>query len=466
MRGITGWNYRPYALLNAPELERELFICQIVPLPDGFQISFSDAWPGEHTLAYRPLGQEAWLHVPCEGDRGVARGLPAGTDYECRILRKDGGASRARLARTGSVPGVVVNFLHPQDEAYAFSGRYLCSPSILALPDGRLLASMDVYAAAQAQNLSMIFESLDGGQSWRYVTELYPCFWGKLFLHQGKVHMLAMACEYGDLLLGCSEDGGRTWTTPVCLFRGSNARQIGPHKAPMPVLRAQGRLYTAIDYGSWLSGGHASALLSIDENAELMRPENWHLTMPTAFDGAWPELPSGELSGCLEGNAILAPDGGIVNLLRLEQKKARPACGQAVLLRARGMDEPLVFERVIHFPLGANSKFVVLKEGAWYIAVGNEAWNEAAPRARNVLSAALSKDLVHWRVACRIVDESSADPALNAFQYPDAQMVGDDLLVLSRTAWNGAHSFHDSNLITFHRVSNFRRFLNESIEKG
>ena len=465
MHGITGWDYRPYALLDAPEQERELFICQAVPLPDGFRIVFADARPGEHVLCYRPLGQEKWLDMPCKGQECLVRGLAAGADYQCRVLRADGQASQTRLVRTGAVPGRVVNYLHPQDPIYAFSGRYLCSPSLLALPDGRLLASMDVYAAGQAQNLSILFESLDGGESWHYKTELYPCFWGKLFFHQGRVHMLAMACEYGDLLLGRSEDGGAVWTPPVRLFNGSNARQAGPHKAPMPVLQAHGRLYTAIDYGSWLLGGHASAILSIDEKADPMRPENWRLTTPLPFDGAWPGLPLGQLSGCLEGNALLAPDGGIVSLLRLEQKKADPACGQAVLLRMRGMDAPLAFQQVINFPLGANSKFVVLQEGGWYIAVGNEAWNSETPRARNVLSAALSRDLVHWRVVWRIVDASSADPALNAFQYPDAQIVGDDLLVLSRTAWNGSHSFHDSNFITFHRVPNFRRFLRDNAEE-
>ena len=50
---------------------------------------------------------------------------------------------------------------------------------------------------------------------------------------------------------------------------------------------------------------------------------------------------------------------------------------------------------------------------------------------------------------------SETDPALIAFQYPDAIIEGDDLLVLSRTAWNGAHSYHDANMITFYRVKGF-----------
>ena len=44
-------------------------------------------------------------------------------------------------------------------------------------------------------------------------------------------------------------------------------------------------------------------------------------------------------------------------------------------------------------------------------------------------------------------------------------MVGDDLLALSRTAFNGAHSFHDSNFITFHRISNFRTLYQRQVEQ-
>ena len=34
---------------------------------------------------------------------------------------------------------------------------------------------------------------------------------------------------------------------------------------------------------------------------------------------------------------------------------------------------------------------------------------------------------------------------------------GDDIIYLCRTAMNGAHSFHDSNYSTFHRVEDFRK---------
>ena len=45
------------------------------------------------------------------------------------------------------------------------------------------------------------------------------------------------------------------------------------------------------------------------------------------------------------------------------------------------------------------------------------------------------------------------DPEKIGFQYPVFLFEGDDtLLVLSRTAYNDAHTFHDANYQTFYRV--------------
>lgn len=456
MKGITGWNYAPYTLLNASQTEKTFFICQLQPFAGGFSLAFRDAAAGGHTLLYRRRGETAWQELPLSGLRGRAEGLRDQTDYETCVRRDaDGAVTAARLVRTGEALGTVVNYLHPEDDTYAFSGHYLCSPSLLALPGGKMLAAMDVYGPKQAQNLTLIFESSDGGATWEYVTELYPCFWGKLFWHRGKVYMLAMACEYGDLLIGVSEDEGHTWSPPVRLFNGANAQERGPHKAPMPVISHAGRLYTGIDYGAWKYGGHDNCILSIREEDDLLRPENWHLTAPLPFDKAWPGLPQGPLKGCLEGNAVAGPDGAVYNMLRLQQNTAQPNGGQAVLLKYEDADRPLAFESAVDFPLGANSKFVVLKEGKWYIAVGNEYFSAETPTARTVLSVAVSSDLKSWWIVSRVADMRKADSGAVAFQYPDAQMVGRDLLILSRTAMNGANSYHNSNMITFHAIKDF-----------
>ena len=463
MRGITSWNANPYKLLNAPETKHELFINRIIPIKGGFQYAYQDTRDCGHILCYRPMASDAaWSREPAENN-GCVRYLEESVDYTVYIERADGTLkSTERYVCTGGTIGTVVNYLHPMDLTYAFSGRFLCSPSLVVLPGGKMIASMDVYAPRHAQNLTLLYESADNGSSWTYLTDLFPCYWGKLFFHRGRLYMLAVSTEYGDLLIGASVDEGKTWSPPVRLFNGTNSREIGPHKAPMPVVEHEGRLYTGIDYGSWKYGSHDSAILSISVDAELLNPSDWSLTKPLAFDTQWPGLPGGALRGCLEGNAVVDPDGKIVNILRLEQYHAEIPCGHAVILEMIDSDKPLQFRKVIQFPLGANSKFVVLKDGGFYIAVGNEWIDHTVPRARNVLSLAVSKDLENWKVVKRIVDMRESSAAFTAFQYPDMQVYGDDLLVLSRTAWNGAHSFHDSNMVTFHRVENFRKYYSEA----
>ena len=78
-----------------------------------------------------------------------------------------------------------------------------------------------------------------------------------------------------------------------------------------------------------------------------------------------------------------------------------------------------------------------------------------------MLSLYYSPDLVHWRHRDTLLeDDSDLTPEesarLTGFQYADWQFDGDDIVCLVRTAYAGAHNFHDSNRITFHRIRNFR----------
>ena len=237
----------------------------------------------------------------------------------------------------------------------------------------------------------------------------------------------------------------------------------GMHKAPMPVIPHAGRLYTGVDYGAWRRGGHSNALLSIDEGANQLDPANWTLTPFLPYDPAWPGASRGEAMGCIEGNAVPAPDGGILNVLRYNVAKASPSYDRAVILRGdlRDPEAPLRFDRVTDLPGGSNSKFALRydRTSGQYLALGNEITDPQMPAARNVLSLAASPDLVSWRIVCRLIDRRGDDPACTGFQYPDFVIDGGDLLCLSRTALNRPRNFHDANYITFHRVADFRTLL-------
>jgi len=98
-------------------------------------------------------------------------------------------------------------------------------------------------------------------------------------------------------------------------------------------------------------------------------------------------------------------------------------------------------------------------ETGFYLAIGNEVVDPATPRQRTVLSVCVSRDFETWKTVHRLIDRREADPQKEGYQYVDWQFDGDDLIVACRTAVNGAHNFHDSNCITFHRVEKYRQWL-------
>ena len=207
MQGVTTWSFHPYKPLLFDT--GDIYICRVYP--GRAKIAF-DWLPIDGVTEYTVFWQirdsgDNWESETVSGTSFVREGLADETDYAFYVTA---GAkkSRVRLARTGDVPGdVVVNYLHPDDPAYSFSGQYLCSPSMVRHPDGYLLASMDVFKSGAPQDLTLIFRSDDNGATWQYVSELFPCFWGRMFIHKGDLYMIANSTECGDMLIGRSPDG-------------------------------------------------------------------------------------------------------------------------------------------------------------------------------------------------------------------------------------------------------------------
>ena len=256
MKSCAKWSYAPYE----PPLTSagRPYICRVAPGETSVRLEWLATGEGRVYSVYAAKRGEA-LAWACETRETFADigGLERDAEYEFQVT--DGAdRSRVRIARTQVSVGTVVNYLHPDDEAYAFSGRYLCSPSMVRLPGGALLASMDLFEMNAPQNLTLIFRSDDDGQTWHYVSELMPCFWGKMFVHKGRLYMLACSTEYGDLLIGCSDDEGRTFSSPVTLLRGScKSNMPGVHKNPQPVVEYGGRIWNTLEWGAWARGYHA-----------------------------------------------------------------------------------------------------------------------------------------------------------------------------------------------------------------
>lgn len=459
MRAHPAWSYAPY---RPPFVEvGDIYICRIVPEVHGIHLEWL-ACEGavSYEIHYRLRGEGEFATAgQTVGTEFDLIGLETACDYEFYVVAGQK-QSRVRLARTGESVGTVINYLHPDDEAYAFSGRYLCSPSLVRHPDGYLLASMDVYGRMTPQNLTLIFRSDDEGQTWHYVSELFPCFWGKMFVYEGALYMTGVSTEYGDLLIGRSDDGGVTFTEPTVLLRGGNGKngEAGVHKNPQPVVIFDGRLWLTWEWGAWGRGYHAASVASAPLGADLLDAENWLFADPIKYDPNWPGVPRGESAGNIEGMLVVV-DGELHNIMRYSMNKLERKWGLVVDYKVNTSDPeaPLTYVGVIEYPCN-NSKFAIVYDeiSGKYLSIGSRIYDGEKIGARDLLSLLISDNCRDWRVAWDEIDMRGIDHSLIGFQYVSMEIDGDDLIYQCRTAVNGAHSFHDSNYATFHRICHFR----------
>lgn len=462
MKTVKKWNFRPYTELHRHERGNLPYICRIAPQKGKFTVDFidngCDFTENSHLVFYRKRGEGEYIplrpemrgkiftfSVDCEDE----------CDYEVYVERGDGARSSVRLVRTGYVPGNVINYLHPEDDEYLFSGRYIASPSILKLPNGDILASMDVFYGNFPQNLTLIYRSRDGGRNFEYLTELFPCFWGKMFLSGGKLYMLGCSCEYGDLIIGSSDDFGENWTLPTVLLRGSSCTsECGNHRAPMRVEISHGLVMTDFQYGAWGKGVFCDCVISAPEGSDLLNAENWVVSEP------WnpkehPEAMINGVCGGIEGTVITAPDGRVYDILRY-------APGKLLKLEFNPTDREgkLEFRGFIDCPITQSKVDIVYDEKTkLYFMIGSYKQDELRTN-RNLLSLLCSPDLENWTLVKHLIDYSREDSSKIGFQYVSFEIDGEDIIYQSRTSFNNAHSFHDSNYMTFHRIENFRILQN------
>jgi hypothetical protein len=364
------------------------------------------------------------------------------------------------------VPGVVI------DHSPAASGRYVGSPSIVILPDGNYLASHDLFGPKSGSTTcatTVVFLSKNRGKSWHKRAQLQCAFWSNLFVHRGAVYLMGTTSEYGRIVIRRSVDDGKTWTKPDTTSTGLLAPDGHWHTAPCPVVEHDGRLWRAFENaggGTQWGKRFEAGMLSVPDDANLLVAANW------TFSNLLPRNPewlNGDFGGWLEGNAVVAPDGKVVDVLRVAAPHL-PEKAAIVHISADGrtasFDPATGF---INFRGGA-TKFTIRhdpKEGGYWTLAnivagqsGSSVFSMSPSSVRNTLALVYSSDLRKWEVRGIILHHP--DVKHHAFQYVDWQFDGNDIIVASRTSYDdglgGAHSFHDADYLTFHRIKNFRTF--------
>jgi len=361
--------------------------------------------------------------------------------------------------RSVSVPGVVI------DHQAASTGKYVGSPSIVILPGGDYVASHDIFgprSGYRERATTRVFHSNDRGRTWRHLSDIDGQLWSTLFVHRSALYIMGTLARYNDAIIRRSTDGGETWTEPTDGKTGLLLKGLF-HCAPVPVIVHNGRLWRAMEDSTntqrWGLPFRAF-MMSAPLDADLLRAESWTCSNRLPCAKQWL---GGKFGGWLEGNAVVTLDGRMVDILRVEYPNDG---GKAAIVdisddgRTASFDPETGF---VDLPGGCvkfTIRFDPVSKYYWTLS------NYMPPRhlglhpgaTRNTLALVRSADLRRWEV--RSIVTYHHDVKKHGFQYPDWQFDGDDIVAVSRTAYDdglgGAHNFHDANYLTFHRLPDFR----------
>jgi hypothetical protein len=360
-------------------------------------------------------------------------------------------------ALTESPPGVIIA------HSPASSQQYIGSPSIAALPDGRYIASHDLFGPGGTNDQTFLYMSDDRGNRWHPCCRISGQWWSNLFYHHDYLYIMGTSREYGHVVIRRSSDGGKTWSAPDSPAAGLLLSDAKYHTAPVPVQIHDGRIWRAMEDamgpGGW--GEHfRSFMMSAPEDCDLLDASCWTCSNRIAHNPKWLDKKFG---GWLEGNAVASPDGKLLNLLRVDYPDFEE---KTAMIQISPDGREAVFDPsadFLDFP-GGCKKFTIR-----YDPVSGRYWTITNPspsafrhlhpgNTRNTLALMSSCNLRQWDI-CSILMHHP-DRERHGFQYIDWIVKDNDILYVSRTAWEdglgGAHNQHDANFLTFHRIANFR----------
>ena len=372
-------------------------------------------------------------------------------------------------------------------ESPAPDSVFLYTPGIVEGFDGRLIVSVDyggpgtsVLDGARSDfgdykpgNQIRVLLSDDNGKTWRETSARIPMMHETLFKAGTSLYMIGHS---GRLLITRSDDNGETWSDPSVL-----CPEPRWHQSCTPVDIHDGKV--TLVYEKWVSDGHPwpgvgpvlmqakvdddlteasswkfSDLYNPDEDMEASRPSGIPLTDP----GKAGILETNVIRVYNEKNPFYDPSGKSV-VLMMRASVGLPDIG----VMMRGVEKPdgsLAVEKLTkngremyfaHIP-GADLKFYVVydPESRLYWLLHSQMDGRMNYRRRLALS--YSPDLLKWTLAGLV----AVGPADNAARHYASMIIhGDDLLIVSRSGDERARNSHDGNLVTFHRVKDFRSLI-------
>ncbi len=378
---------------------------------------------------------------------------------------------------------------------------YCYTPALAHGFNSRIFASFDLAGDALEKedgpkssvgdrngNQMRIYVSDDQGYTWRETGRL-PMLHARVFT-AGK-HVYAIG-HGGNMLISRSADNGETWEPPAVL--DSSARW---HQSAGTIEYMNGRIYLTMEQApvhedNPKRGGGDPVLMSADVNADLTKRKNWNFSNLAVFHDFRKYLPK------VPGDPVDIPlwlESSVVfqrnkNNFFYDPEFRKPL----IFLRTRNrlaMDSAMMLQGVEHpdgkleltvpylpdgTPLvltqmpGGYMKFQILwdepSQHYWLIASRTEfstfARRETLPEGvvwvdeRQRLELYYSRNLFDW--CCAGVVAKGTD-VICSRHYAGLLACGNDLLILSRSGDTDAASTHDTDMITLHRVPDFRSLI-------
>ncbi len=310
--------------------------------------------------------------------------------------------------------------------------------------DGDGTAENDVYLA----NVSgvpqwKVWRSLDAGQTWeRWAKPSVNLNRQTLFWHDGAVYLMGWLKHPEDVpdenaragVIYRSTDGGQTFPDYTTL-------PFDAGDAPSNVQIADGRIWKAA-YGKDADGNRGSSLISAPVDADLMDADSWTAAVGQSSD-EWRRSD-------VEGTTVLMRDGRVASV-------APVGNGKMTVVYSDGPTRTTFDPETDEIDLSHNGKFSMQ-----YDEESDRYWtlvNGPNGQPRNVLNLFSSSDLETWELEKEVLRGPSS--RFHGFQYANMLIEGDDIIFVSRTAFENrgegnSDRWHNGNMFTFHRVEDFR----------
>ena len=359
------------------------------------------------------------------------------------------------------VPGKVLTYI-PSPSRLEFlwgGGELTADPEIVVLANGTYLIAHTTFHGDAIPGEVYMFRSTDKGETWTTLPTLHNLTsGGSFFYNNGVLYLMG-----GGYIIQ-STDNGTTWSTPVDTTSGV----IGsPNSTWTPVnpIVLNDRIWSAAN----------SRIQSAPTNANLLAQSSWLWSASIGKDTNW-----------LDGR-VLQTDGVDNTVINEAQLVASPEHGVVMLPKVLDLPYTALFRAnssvgsatfdpescFVALPGGdkkfgaaydsGSGKFYVLSNPTLPAHVGY-VWPWMRPEyysnmIRNTAAVLSSRDLFNWKVEKIFL--YSANIEHNAFQYFNFDFDGTNMVIASRTAFdvgdvNPPPRGHDSNMITFHRIDDFR----------